>query len=311
MISLEVTILLVISFAVLLGGGSSAEGLTAAPFFPHTLLEGNVGIIFAIALAAFAGFEATVIYSGEVLNRQRTIRRATIGALVGMALLYAFVSWAVIVAFGQAGATEAANSSPTTMFFLAAETYIGPWIVKVLEVLVVFSWFASILAFHNATSRYLSAMGRDGIAPRFFAVESKRFHAPWRASLAHSLLTLVAVLVTIAVHGDPYLDLYVLGSTPAVVGVPSLELAASIAVIAYFRHDRRGHSTFTVLVAPALAAIALAAILVVLIGRINLFTGREGIVNLLLWGLLAVAFAAGFVRGVLLRRRGRLALSAA
>jgi amino acid transporter len=303
MISLEVTILLVISFAVLLGGGSSTEGLTAAPFAPSTLFDGNVGTIFAVSLAAFAGFEATVLYSADVLDRKRTIRRATIAALVGMAALYAFVAWAVIVAFGRAGAAEVANSSPTTMFFMAAETYIGPWIVKVLEVLVVSSWFASVLAFHNATSRYLAAMGRDGIVPRWFAVESKRFHSPWHASTAHSAFTLAAVLVTVALGGDPFLDLYVLGSTPTLVGVPALELAASVAVIAYFARDRRGHNFATVVLAPAAAALALGAIIVVLVDQIGLFTGRSEVVNVALLCVPAAAFVIGFARGLKGRAR--------
>jgi amino acid transporter len=310
MITLEVTILLVISFAVLFGGGSEAEGLTAAPFAPRVLLDGNVGTIFAVSLAAFAGFEATVLYSGDVLNRQRTIRRATIAALVGMALLYAFVSWAVIVAFGRAGAEAAATANPTTMFFVAAETYIGTWIVKVLEVLVVSSWFASILAFHNATARYGAAMGRDGIISRWFGTQSKRFGSPWHASLAHSGFTLAMVLLTIALAGDPYLDLYVLGSTPTVAGVPSLELAASIAVIAYFWRDRRGHRTVTVILAPALAALALAAIIAVLVDQLDLFTGRTGLVNFLLLAIPAGAFAVGCLRGVYLKRRAALPAAA-
>ncbi len=303
MISLEVSILLVISFAVLIGGGSSAEGLTATPFAPSTLFDGNVGTIFAVSLAAFAGFEATVLYSGDVLDRQRTIRRATIAALVGMAVLYAFVSWAVIVAYGRAEAAEVAAASPTTMFFVAAETYIGPWIVKVLEVLVVSSWFASILAFHNATSRYLAAMGRDRIVPRWFGIESKRFHSPWHASVSHSTFTLAAVLLTMALGADPFLDLYVLGSTPTVVGVPALELAASVAVFVYFVRDRRGHHALTVLVAPVLAALALGGIIFVLVGQIDLFTGRTGAVNVILLCLPLAAFVIGYVRGLVLRRR--------
>lgn len=168
---------------------------------------------------------------------------------------------------------------------------------------MVASWFASVLAFHNAAARYLSAMGSDGIAPLRFAAVSARTGAPVRASVAHTGLTLFAVLLTIALSGDPYLDLYVLGSTPAVVGIPVLEILACVAIVAFFARDRRGHSALQVFVAPALAGAALLAILIALIGELDLLTARGGAVNTVLWGVIGVLFLAGLARGLVLARR--------
>jgi hypothetical protein len=111
------------------------------------------------------------------------------------------------------------------------------------------------------------------------------------------------VIATAELAGDPFLDLYILGSTPTVVGVPALEVAASIAVIAYFARDRRGHRRVAVFLAPALAILALGTIIVVLVDQIDLFTGRTGFVNVILLSLPAAAFVIGYVRGLVLQRR--------
>ncbi|MEC3952414.1 APC family permease [Nocardia sp. CDC153] len=298
-IMLEVGVLMLVSAAIVVRGGAS--GLTLAPLRPSVFLHGNVATMLAVGIAAFAGFEATVIYSGEIRDRARTIRRATAVAIVVMAVVYAFVSWAIVVAYGADAAASVAMSDPTALFFNAAQKYLGTWAEALLETLVVSSLFASILAFHNATARYLAAMGRDRFVPSWFA-KATAAGAPGRASLAHTALTAAAVLLTLALGGDPYNDLYVLGSTPAVVGIPVLELLASIAIIAYFLRDRRGHGIVATIVAPTLAALALALVLAAIVDRIDLFTGRTGFVNTLSWTVIPAVLLVGVGTGLALRR---------
>lgn len=299
-ISLEVGILLVVAFAIVIHGG--AQGLSAEALAPSSIFAGHPGAMFAVTISAFAGFEATVIYSDEVKNRNRTLRRATLSVIVVMALLYGFVTWALIQAYGNTEAAEIANLDPTTMFFSATETYVGTWAVRALEILVVASWFASMVAFHNATARYLSTMGKDRIAPLKLAAIHSRFGSPWRASLTHTVFTLVVVGVFAILQADPYLDLYILGSAPAVVGIPVLEVLASVAIIAYFRRDRRGHSRMEVLVAPAVATVALTAIVIWIVTQIDLFTARPGILDFAIPGVIGAVFVAGMLRARLMSR---------
>lgn len=295
-ICIEVVLLLIVSFAVIFQGG--AHGLTLDPLSPSVLKHGSVGTTFALAIVAFAGFEATVIYSGETRDRERTIRRAAIGSLALMAVLYGLVSWAMVVALGPSQTVDLANSNPVGLFFAVADQYVGSWIVHVLELMVVFSWFASVLAFHNATARYLSSMGKDGMLPRWLGAVSSRTGAPWRGSATHTIISVAAVLVTIVLGGDPYLDLFVLGSTPALMGIPALEIAASIAIVIFFARNRRGHNAWTVLVAPAVAAALLSVFLWEIVAQLDLFTGRGTTVNSLLWGSVAGVFVLGLIRGL-------------
>ncbi|WP_082592799.1 APC family permease [Phycicoccus sp. Soil803] len=300
-ITIEVAILLIVCTSVLVQGG--AGGLTLDPFKPAVLFDGSVGTTFALAIVAFAGFEATVIYSSETRDRARTIRRAAIGALVLMSVLYAYVSWAIVVALGSSATVEMANANPVGVFFAVTDRYVGSGMRHFVELMVVFSWFASVLAFHNATARYLAAMGNDGLIPRWFAVLSTRTRAPWRSSVAHTALTIGAVLVTIALGADPFLDLFVLGSSPALIGIPALEIAASVAIVVFFAKDRRGHGVWEVLVAPTVAATLLAVFLWQIVDQLDLFTGRGGRVNAIIIGSVAGAFVLGLIRGAYLDRR--------
>lgn len=298
-IVLEIGMLLLVSVAILVQGG--ADGLAPSGFAPDRVFTHSSGALFAIAFAAFAGFEATVIYSDEVRDRKRTIRRATLCAIALMASLYAFVSWALVSAYGGSEAVLAANADPIYYFFTATDTYVGSWAVKVLEILVVGSWFASVLAFHNVTARYVASMARDGLLPAALGRRHPRLGSPFTASLTHTLLSVVAVLIVVIAGADPYLDLYVLGSTPAVVGIPVLELLASVAIFAFFARNLRGHSALAVIVAPAVAAVALAAVVYTIVSELSLFTARTGWFNVGLSGVVGVALVLGVVRGLLSR----------
>ena len=299
-IVIEIAILATVVGAVLIRGGDA--GLTLVAFEPSGLFSGSAGTMFALAIVAFAGFEATVIYSSETENRYKTVLYAAVGSLALMAVLYAAVSWAIVTGLGAEKTSALANSDPLGLFFAVTETYVGSWLVHVAEFMVVTSWFASIVAFHNATARYLASMGADGMLPRWLGVRSARTGAPVRTSLLHTGVTFGVILLTLALNGDPYLDLFVLGSTPALIGIPALEILASIAIVAYFFKNRRGHSIWTVLVAPLVAAALLGAFLWQIIAQLDLFTGRGELVNTLLWGMMAAVFILGCLRGLAMKR---------
>lgn len=300
-ISGEVAILVALGLAVTFAGG--AEGLSPAPYNPMEIFSGNAGVMLAVTLAAFAGFEATVLFVEEVRSPERSIPRATYGAIGLLVVLYSFVTWAIVQAYGVQGAIDKALNDPINMFFDAANRYLGETGLAIMALLVVTSWFASVLAFHNAASRYLLALGRDHALPHRLAMIHPRFGSPWVASLSHSTFTLVVVLAFALAGADPYLDLYVLGSTPAVVAIPLMECLAAVAILAYFSRDRRGMPTWRVIVAPAVAALALGIGTILIISQLDVFTTRGLVVNSLLVGVVIAALLAGMGRALWLRRR--------
>lgn len=296
---LEVLALSVLAIGIIAKGG--AAGLSLEILRPDKISVAGLGVVMLVVFAAFAGFEGTALFREEAKDPVSTVRRATFLAVGLIAGFQTFITWAIIQAFGAA-AVEVANSEPTEMFAIAASTYVGDWLVATISLLVVFSWFASVLAFHNATARYLHALGRDGALPHLLARRSARTNAPWVASVTHTAVTVVLVGICIAGQFDPYLDLFVLGSLPVAVSLPAMECLTAIAIVAFFWRDRRGLSPWTTLAAPAVSGVALAIMVYLVVSNVELFTARQGAVNWILPGLNLVVMVAGVARALWMKR---------
>lgn len=296
----EVAVLIVLSVGIVAAGG--AEGLSLQAFRPDTIVGGELGVVLLVVFAAFAGFEATALFREEVRDPVATVRKATYGSIILIALFQAIVTWAIIQAFGST-AVSIANEKPTEMFTIAASRYVGSGFAEVITLLVVASWFASILAFHNATARYLYALGRDHAIPQMFARKSQHNGSAWVASLFHTAFSAVVILFC-AVQGlDPYLDLFVVGSVPVAVSIPAMELLTAIAIFAFFWRDNRGVSAWEGRIAPAISAVALAVVVVFVVINIPMFTGREGAINWILPSLNLVVLALGVARALWMRSK--------
>ncbi|MFD9219179.1 APC family permease [Streptomyces sp. NPDC060064] len=297
----ELAVLFVVALAITARGG--AEGLSGAAFAPEQVFGSHTGVMLAAAIAAFAGFESTVLFSEEVRDPARTIGRATFAAIAVLALFYAFISWSGIQAFGDNGAVTVGSNEPTAMLFIAAREFAGVWVAKAMQVLVVTSWLASILAFHNAATRYVLALGRDGVLPKAAAAVHPRLGSPWIASAGHSLLTLAVVLACAMTRSDPYEVLFLLGSAPAVIGLPLMNVLAAFAIFAYFLRNRHGLPAWQVLLCPLVAGLALLATNWLIIADTQQLTGRSDSSNVLLPLLVLATLAAGCARGAWLRWR--------
>ena len=109
------------------------------------------------------GFEATTIYSEEAHNPERTVPRATYLAVLIIGLFYAFTSWCMVNGTGadKLMKTLQGLSDPTTFIFTLSSKYTGSMATTVMELLLVSSVFAALLAFHNAAARYFYVLGRE------------------------------------------------------------------------------------------------------------------------------------------------------
>lgn len=298
----EVLILVVLAVAVLVTEGTT--NFSAEPFAPKNVFNPTSGSMFVLALGAFLGFESTAIYSEEAKQPARTVPRATYFAVAFLALFYGFVTWIASAAYGVDGLVKVTTSdSFQSLYFTMIDSYVGHWAKTAMDVLMVTSIFAATLAFHNATSRYLFALGRDGVMPARFARTNPRFDSPSNASVAVSIGSVIAIAVTVLLGGDPYMHLLLWTNGVGIVGVVLLQLVCMIAVLRYFAKDRRGHGVFRVYIAPALGAVGLAAGLWLMLSNFELLTGLTGWVNALLLAPMVVLAAIGVVWAVRLRRR--------
>jgi amino acid transporter len=298
---LETGILLLVAGAVVLDGGAS--GLSAEPFAPSHIFGADAAVMFAVAAGAFIGFEATAMLSEEARDPHRTVRRATFVAVGLLALTYAFVTWATVMAFGTDSAQAVAQADPVAYLFAVADQYVGGWAVDAMRVLVVTSALAAFLAFHNAASRYMFALARAGVLPAGLASTHRRHRSPATANLVQTIIAAAAITMAIVASLDPYDDVFVLTGITSVTAIIALEALTSLAVIGYFRANRRQHGVVTTLVAPALAATGLLAMLIVTVANIDVLTARPGVTGRVLLGVAAGVFALGVGYAILLRSR--------
>ncbi|UOQ61285.1 APC family permease [Leucobacter rhizosphaerae] len=303
LLTLEVAILLVLAFAALADGGPEPWSLTS--FDPqHVFFAPAAGTLFVIGFGAYLGFESTAIYAEEAKRPERTIPRATIIAIAFLGVFYAFTFWILTVAFGVEGVIELARSDAfETMVIEGTGDLAGAWAAFVMKILVVTSFFACVLSFHNACTRYLFSLGREGLLPRALGRTSRRSQSPAVASLTLSALSALGVVIAILVGADPFLGLALWTYATGVQGLVFAQAVTAVAVVWYFVRDRRGHSVWRVIVAPALGALGLLAGFVLIVTNFEVVTGLTGPVNALLLLPTPILFLGGIVVGLVLRAR--------
>jgi amino acid transporter len=259
--------------------------------------------MFALVFGAFMGFESTAIFSEEARGGIRTVRRATYIAVAFIGIFYAFITWTIVHAVGADGIKGAAEKDTAGLVTGIFDQYTPGAIGSVMEILLLTSAFAALLALHNAANRYLFALGREGLMPAAFGRTHPRIRSPYLAGGAQTALAAV-VVVSWAVFGlDPYLELLLWGSSIGFLGIIALWALCCLAVIVFLRRNAPESGLWRTLIAPGLSFAALCLILGLTVANISLLTGAGTTTNAVLLGLCAVAFAAGIGSALSLRSR--------
>jgi amino acid transporter len=291
----------IVGFAHPAGGSVSADGLT-----PSKLFTSGLGAVFALSIAAFVGFESAASYSEECKDPKRTVARATYATVAFTAIFYAVSAWAMSANVGSANLQQAAGEAGPGLVFGPIAQYTNSTMADIANVLFLTSMFATMLSFHNAVARYLFALGRERVLPRQLARVGVRTGGPIVGSIAQTVLALVVVVIFALNHADPVVKLFTWMSGISAVGVILLMAATSAGVIAFFRkrpdaEDNLWQRT----IAPALATLALGALVVLLVVNFDSLLGPDDATSPLRWFLPALVFvaaAAGIAWGAVLRR---------
>ncbi|MCX6495617.1 MAG: APC family permease [Actinobacteria bacterium] len=278
--SLEVLSMLIVAVAILATGGP--EGLNFQASFDPTLVfaggfAGTAGIAISFAFASFIGFESTAIYGEEAKDAKNTVRKATYWAVGIIAGTFALVTFAMMTALGSSDVItpilerSEGLANPANVLFSLAGEYVGPWMAAVMNVLIVTSLFAGLLAFQNAGSRYFFAMSRGGVLPAALSKTNGR-GAPSGGVWTMSIIGFVVVGLFALFQLDPILNLFYWLSAVAVLAITVVEILVSVAVIVYFAKNK-GANVWQGKIAPALATIGMIIALYLIVARFNLLAG--------------------------------------
>ena len=263
----EVLLLAALGLSVLLKGGgpdglllSSINPLNAFRGLPEgggvgvkvgnaALPAGSAAIGLFFAFWSWVGYETTAVYGEESRNPRRIVPRATLIAVVGLGLFYTFVSWMVIAGNGVKGSIDQAANNSIGMFTDLAQANLGgSWITYIYLFLIVSGSFACALAFHNAASRYMYAIGRElpGLRRSLGATHGTH-HSPHIASIVQSVITIILTVgfYLLSPKGSDatqggYIYEYGLLALLGTMAILIVQSICSLAVIWYF-HVKKTH----------------------------------------------------------------------
>ena len=253
----EILLLGLMAFAVLFSGGGpdgllpeAVNPLNAFKDLPagggvglQDIAAGSAAIGLFFAFWSWVGFETTAVYGEESRNPRRIVPMATLLAVVGLGTFYTFVSWMMIAGNGRAQTIELSVAGDLNVWVGLAEDKLGGSFVGDIYVfLIIIGSFACALAFHNAASRYLYAIGRElPLTKNTLGRTHATHHTPHVASITQSLITVLFTLgfYFLAAEGsDPLMGAYIFQyGLLAILGTMAIlivQAITSLAVIWYF-----------------------------------------------------------------------------
>lgn len=295
---LEVGLILIIDGLILYHAGFS--GLSFGSFTPHAVLAPGLGIALIYAINGCIGFEATAIYQEEARDPERTIPRATYGAVIVLGTFYVLSSWCLILALTPDKAQAIAAADPGRLVTGIALRYLGEVGRDVLNLLTVTSLFAAALGFFNNIARYLYALSRDGLIPAPLGRTHPRHGSPHIAAIVLTV-TLATIIGLFALAGlDPLLSLSTSLSSMGAVGLEILLATTSLSIPIYF--VRRGEISFGTVWAPLIAGISITVITYLSLANYSALTGTDLLIVNRLPLLFLGVLTLGLVQGLWLRR---------
>lgn len=298
----EVLIVLVFNAAVLTKGGP--EGRSLQPFSLSDFAGGDVGLAVLFAATCFLGFEATAIFREETTNPDKTVPRATYGAVLFIGVFYLASIWLLIVAYGPSHAQTVATENPVAMFQNAVSTYVGIWATDVVKVLLCSSIFACLLSVQNILARYTYSLGVDHVLPSVLGRIHPKHGSPYISSLTVSSLLVLVLAGSVLSGRDPGMMYASLAGTGG-FAVLVLMFLTGVSAFAFFRKrtdivDRR---LFHMFIAPALSAISMATVLYLAITHFTAMTGGSTIQAWVLQITLWSTFVGGVILAAVYRTR--------
>jgi amino acid transporter len=267
----EIVMLSLGAFAVLAKGGGPdgfAVGEILNPigaFTPAAIAGASAGLGLFFAFWSWVGFESTAMYGEESKDPKRIIPRATLLSVFGVGIFYVFVSWMAIAGTGPKQSVDLAQSADTAseIFFGPVRSTYGEWAITLFNILLVTGSFACGMAFHNCASRYLYALGREGLSTglqKTLGATHPKHGSPYIASFVQSGIALVLILAFFFAGMDPYVHMYTLLAILGTMAILIVQSLCAFSVIAYF-HFHKNHPSsahwFKTFLSPLLGGIGM------------------------------------------------------
>jgi amino acid transporter len=252
--SFEIAVFVVVGVLFIVHAGSHNTLRVFTTHFTPKAHRGVSGIVAGsvYTVLAFAGFEGATSLAEESKNPRRTVRRAVLGATIGVGVLYVITTYAASVAYGPRRFARFGVTGPASWEAVARSLFGIAWFFVFLA--IVNSTIANANAGVNVSSRMGFAMGRIRVFPSLFAVLSKRYRSPY---VAITVSTVVTVGVTLGLgFGYGTTDAFDMLGTGIVIIFAAVYIVVDAACLGYFLRHREELNPFLHVVVPILGIVA-------------------------------------------------------
>jgi amino acid transporter len=236
----ELTVLLVVSIAVLIKNGGH---LSSVPFQPSHVLNGfsGLGVAFPLAIYLFIGWENSAALAEETINPRRNVPRAVFLSIAMMAFTYLLLAYATVTGFHYNAAALTAPLIP----FIAVAHSVAAWLAFIAYLAGLTSTLGVLIAAVNSQCRLIFNAGREGLLPRWIG----RVH-PARRTPVNAIIAFVGIAGVITLgwalghwiggNGDSLsaLNFFFEASTMGTILILFVYLAANVALPFYYRKYR-------------------------------------------------------------------------
>ncbi len=240
--------------------GSSGFPLSSIVPDPSAIDRPGLGLLLAVGVLVFVGFEITGAFAEESMRPRREAGRAIYPTVAVLALLLAAGSWSLAIAAGPDRIAALARTRGTELLFDLAAARLTPWAVTLGRLMLLTGLFAAILALHHAISRYLFALGRERVLPAALARTARRTAAPRTASMVQSLVAGVLLVTAYLAGVDEPAALARALSVVGGLGILVLLLATSLAALLHLNQVPGNEGAWARFVAPTLSTVALGSL---------------------------------------------------
>ncbi|MEU0265059.1 APC family permease [Nocardioides sp. NPDC006303] len=301
-VALVAEMIVVLGWQAAVGIDHGIGGIHWSSFTPSAFGEGNLTFALVFGILCFTGFEAVAVFREETNDPIRTVPRATYAAVLIIALMYSLGTLMYITAFGPAAAVETSAVDPTGSFVGSVQDYFGTAVVDVIAVMLCTSSFAGILAAQNVSSRYLYALGKDGVLPKALGEVHPKHGSPRNAAAVVAVGVAIVVAIP-AFAGTAGVQAYAIMTGIGGFCLLALMTATAVSIVAFFRSAGHDATLFQSLIAPVLAFLGLATIFVMALRNMEAVTGLAPTGARIALALLVALVLGGVTLALYLRRK--------
>ncbi len=273
-----------------------------------TIPAGSAPVGIFMAFWSWCGFEMAPSYAEESIDPKRNIPRSLYFSVIALGIFFTLTSWCAVSAFADDDRMLVMAVSDSGNFFIEPmRHFVGSMGASTMSLLILSSTFACGMAFHNTAARYLYSLAREGVFPTALGHTHPYYKSPHVASITQSLLAFFWVIPfayfsgTDAPNEQAYLGVYTMLATLGTMLLLILQAFVSLAILVYFKtKNKAGRIEFSTFIAPAFSFFSLAALVYLLVAKLDTF-GGVGAFGSKIPHVVVAVIIVGFVWGAILR----------